>query len=191
MWSSPAYFNGTLYYAGAGDVLTAFSISGGVINTNRTSQASAAFGATPSVSANGTNDAIVWAIPSDSSASGPAVLHAYDATNLALELYNSAMAGDRDAPGGAVKFTVPTVANGKVYVGAQYSLSVYGLLLTNLPPVTLTLQPLGNQVQLIWPMGVLQTAAQASGPYTNIVGAFSPFTLMPSASAQFFRVKVY
>jgi hypothetical protein len=193
MWSSPAYFNGTLYYLGSGDVLTAFSIADGVINTNPTSQASGSFdfpGATPSVSANGTNDAIAWVIESDAFASGPAVLHAYAATNVALELYNSDMAGSRDVPGGAVKFTVPTVANGKVYVGAQYSLSVYGLLATNPSPVTLTLQRLGNQVQLLWPLGVLQTAPHVTGPYTNIAGALSPFTLPPSASAQFFRVKV-
>ena len=194
MWNSPAYFNGTLYYVGSGDVLSAFGISNGLINANPTSQASSSFdfpGATPSISAHGTNDAIVWAIESDASGSGQAVLHAYDASNVARELYNSDMAGERDAPGGGVKFTVPTIANGKVYVGAQDSLSVYGLLLTNLPPVTLTLQNLGNQVQLIWPMGALQAAPQVSGPYTNIVGALSPFTLTPSASAQFFRVKVY
>ena len=130
-FDTPAYFNKTIYYLGAGDVLKAFRISGGTITTTPTSRGSTAFGfpgATPSVSANGTNNALVWAIQSDAYASsGPAVLHAYNATNVALELYTSSSSGTRDVPGGAVKFAVPTVANGKVYVGAQYALAVYGL----------------------------------------------------------------
>jgi hypothetical protein len=192
MWSSPAYFNGTLYYLGSGDVLNAFSISSGTINTNPTSQSSDTFGfpgATPSISANGTNNAIVWVIQSDAFTSGPAVLHAYDASDVSQELYSSDMAGSRDAPGNAVKFTVPTVANGKVYVGAQYSLSAFGLLAQQ-APITLTIQLLTNRVELIWPSGALQSASQVAGPYTNVTNAVSPFTLMPSASPQFFRVKV-
>jgi len=66
---------------------------------------------------------------------GPAVLHAYNATNVALELYNSNQAGNRDKPAGAVKFTVPVVANGKVYVGGQYSLSIFGLGSFISPPI--------------------------------------------------------
>ncbi len=132
-FDTPAYFDRTLYYLGAGDVMKAFAISNGVITTTPTSQSSGAFGfpgATPSISANGTSNAIAWAIQSDAYASsGPAVLHAYNATNLAVQLYNSTQAdnGTRDNPGAAVKFTVPTVANGKVYVGAQYALSVFSV----------------------------------------------------------------
>jgi PKD repeat protein len=130
MWNTPALFNGTLYYVGAGDHMKAFRIASAAISTSPISQAAGGFGfpgATPSVSANGISNAIVWAIQSDAyNSSGPSILHAYNATNLAQELYNSGMAGTRDVPGGAVKFTVPTVANGKVYVGAQSSLSVFG-----------------------------------------------------------------
>ena len=84
-------------------------------------------GATPSVSANGVSNAIVWTIQTDaySVRNGQAVLHAYDATDLTRELYNSTTR--RQPPGMAVKFAVPTVANGKVYVGAVRRLAVYGL----------------------------------------------------------------
>jgi uncharacterized repeat protein (TIGR03806 family) len=130
-YMTPVYFNNTLYYIGMNDNLKAFSISNGVISTTPV-VSSTFFGdkgsSSPSLSANGTSDAILWAIESDAYASsGPGILHAYNATNVAQELYRSSQNPDRDGPGGAVKFTVPTVANGKVYVGSQYQLSVFGL----------------------------------------------------------------
>jgi hypothetical protein len=91
-------------------------------------------GATPSVSANGASNGIVWIIeanvPNDTvlTAVPAAVLRAYDATDLAKELYNSTQAGSRDTAGGAVKFAVPTIVNGKVYVGNSNQVTVYGLL---------------------------------------------------------------
>jgi hypothetical protein len=90
-------------------------------------------GATPVISSNGTTNAILWLIDSSGALAAPtntpAILRAYDPNNLSNEIYNSAMAaGSRDAAGPAVKFTVPTVANGKVYVGTQTELDVYGLL---------------------------------------------------------------
>jgi hypothetical protein len=88
-------------------------------------------GATPSISANGTSNAVVWALQNGS----PAILRAYAATNVAMELYNSAQAGTRDTLGASDKFTEPTVANGKVYVPLAGAVSVFGLGLWSSPPV--------------------------------------------------------
>ena len=131
--ATPAYSAATaaIYIAGDYDHPKAFPFSGGVMTGSATSQSAASFafpGASPAISSNGSSTAIVWALDSSGFGTGmPAVLHAYDATNLANELYNSATKGS-DAAGLAVKFTVPTVANGKVYAGTQSEISVYGLL---------------------------------------------------------------
>ncbi len=82
-------------------------------------------GATPVLSAAGTKDAILWVIDP----AKPGVLHAYDALNLNTEFWNSSQAASkRDEAGRGLKFTVPTVANGKVYIGTKNELDVYGLL---------------------------------------------------------------
>ena len=85
-------------------------------------------GPTPSVSSNGATNGIVWIIQSDTYGVANAVLRAYDATNLATELYNSEQNPGRDHAGLAVKFTVPTVADGKVFVGAENQVVMYGPL---------------------------------------------------------------
>jgi hypothetical protein len=128
VWSSPAWFNGNLYYGAQGNVLKAFAFANGLFGTNPASQTSLSFtypGTTPSISANGTSNAIVWAAENTS----PAVLHAYNAANLATELYNSNQAANgRDQFGAGNKFIVPTVVNGKVYVGTTNGVGVFGLL---------------------------------------------------------------
>jgi hypothetical protein len=130
IWGMPAYFNGSIYFGGQYDVLKAFSIANGTLSTSPTSQAPTGIGfpgPTPSVSSNGNKQGIVWAVQADAYlADGPAILHAYDATNLATELYRSDQTNNRDTPGAAVKFVTPTVANGKVFVGTQYGVAVYG-----------------------------------------------------------------
>jgi PQQ-like domain len=127
---TPAYFNGNIYYNGSADTLKEFALNNSLLSTNPISQSASVFqfpGTTPSVSANGTGNAIVWIIQTDAYTvrNGQAILHAYAATDLTHELYNSATS--RQPPGAAVKFAVPTVANGKVYVGAVRRLAVYGL----------------------------------------------------------------
>ncbi len=125
-WSSPAFFNGRIYYLGSGDHIKAFRMSGGLIVTSPESQGSHGYGfpgATPTVSANGVNDGIVWTLET----AAQAVLHAYNAANVAVELYNSSLVPSRDNPGPYVKFTLPIVANGKVYVGTQNGFSAFGV----------------------------------------------------------------
>ena len=126
--SSPAWFNGNIYYGDAGGTLKAFSVTNAKLSTTPTSQSAITFaypGASPVVSANGTSNAIVWAHEN----STPAVLHAYDASNLTHELYNSNQAtGSRDQFGPGNKFIAPTVAGGKVFVGTTNTLAIFGLL---------------------------------------------------------------
>jgi hypothetical protein len=126
VFSMPAYFNNTVYYGAVDDNLRAFSITNALLGTSASSSSSASFeypGATPSVSANGTANGIVWAVENQ----GTGILHAYDATNLANELYNSNQAGNRDQFSDN-KFITPMIANGKVYVGTPGSVVMFGLL---------------------------------------------------------------
>ena len=127
VWAMPAYFNHTVYYGSVGSPIQAFKITNARLPTTATSHTSNSFGypgATPSVSANGTSNGIVWAVENSS----PAVLHAYDAVTL-NELYNSNQAsGARDQFGNGNKFIPPTIVNGKVFVGTPTGVAVFGLL---------------------------------------------------------------
>jgi hypothetical protein len=128
-WSSPAYFNSTVYYAGQSDTLKAFPITQAKLATTPSSKSAVVFpypGSTPSVSANGTQNAILWALESPSGGAG--VLHAYDATSLSNELYNSDQAANgRDGFTGN-KFITPVIVNGKVFVGTPTGIVEFGLL---------------------------------------------------------------
>jgi outer membrane protein assembly factor BamB len=132
VYGTPAYWNGRIYVQAARDYLQAFSLTGGRLSETPVSVASVRYdfpGATVSISANGAANGIAWALQTDAyRRGGRAVLHAYDATDLSLEIYNSKQVPLRDRAGRAVKFAVPTIANGKVYVGAGKRLHVYGLL---------------------------------------------------------------
>jgi outer membrane protein assembly factor BamB len=128
-FAMPAYFNNIVYFGAVGDSLKAFPIANAKLADSPVSMSSAKFaypGTTPSISANGTSNGIVWAVEARGSDAG--VLHAYDASNLAKELYSSsAVAGGRDAFSDN-KFITPMIANGKVYVGTSTGVIVFGLL---------------------------------------------------------------
>ena len=134
MWAGPAFWNNRVYFGGTYDFMKMFLFnpSTGLLSGSPASSTGTFFnfpGPTPSISSNGTTNGIVWALQTDQYYNfGSEILHAYNATQLSSELYNSTQNAARDDAGGAVKFAVPTIANGKVYVGAVQQLSVYGLL---------------------------------------------------------------
>jgi hypothetical protein len=128
MFSMPAYFSGNVYFCPQGNNLLQFRFFQAKLSTSPVFKTATNFeypGSTPSVSANSTNEGIVWAIEHSS----PSVLHAYTAANVSHELYNSNQAsGGRDTLGDASHFGTPTIVNGKVYVGTTTGVTVYGLL---------------------------------------------------------------
>lgn len=129
VWSMPAFFNGNVYYGPVGSPILDFEFSNAKLLAAPVAQTSNTFGfpgATPSISANGVNNAIVWATQNMNTA----VLHAYNAKTL-VEIYNSNQAAKgRDHFGKGNKFITPMIANGKVYVGTTNGVGVFGLLST-------------------------------------------------------------
>ena len=153
IWGSPAYWNGSVYWGGGNgsnsDHVKAFSFnanSSGVLSASPTSESNQLFGfstAAPVISANGTSNGILWILDNSSFRSSCCqVLYAFDATNLATMLYNSNQAaGNRDQSGGAVKFTAPIVANGKVYAGSQGKVTAWGAISSTPTAATPTFSP--------------------------------------------------
>lgn len=126
VFSMPAFFNGTVYYGAVGDALKAFPVTTAKLASTPSSQSTHSFsypGTTPSVSANGSTNGIVWAIENSG-----AILFAYDASNLTKELYDSNQAANNRDHFSGNKFITPMVVNGKVYVGTTTSVAVFGLL---------------------------------------------------------------
>ena len=136
-YSEPTYFNNRVYYAPVDGPVMAFTLTNGLLSTTPTSQTSAIFngktgtfsarGGETAISANGTSNGILWALQSNGD-SLPGTLHAYDPSNLANEYWNSGQSGTRDQLDPWLKFTLPLVANGRVYVVSQGKLTAYGLL---------------------------------------------------------------
>jgi hypothetical protein len=202
-WSNPAYFQGPtsayVYYSGmtsesgAGDYLKAYTVTNGVVSTTAASQTSNLFkiGSTPSISANGTNNGIVWAMQRKDTLSAapgnqPAVLYAYLATNVAKSLYNSAQTKQfghiRDQMGCATKFQTPTIANGKVYVGTENEVDVFGLLPAPSAPLPTISTPCFSFVnQVVGTTSAAQNTTLTNlGPGTLTIGGISMQGLNPT-----------
>jgi len=196
IYSSPAWFNNTLYYGPNGAQLEAFPFANGVFSASPSSRSSISYeypGATPSISANGSASGIVWAAENSS----PAVLHAYSAANLATELYNSNQAASsRDHFGAGNKYITPLVANGKVYVGTTNGVGVFGLLnctySISSSSASLASGAGGNEVSITattgcsWsvanPSNFITIASGASGTGSGVVSFTVPANLGTSRS---------
>jgi hypothetical protein len=135
-FSQPAYYNGYVYFGAVNDTLKAFQLTNGLLSTAPTSESAAVYqvrGASFAISANGSSGGILWALQNngasaDNDVGAPGVLFAYDANNLATELYDTTQAGSRDTLDNAAKFSIPLVANGKVFIAGQTQLTAFGLL---------------------------------------------------------------
>jgi len=133
IYAAPAYWNGHVYVLASGDYLSDFALTGRDLSAKPAASGRQRFGnpgATPAISANGMKDGIVWLIETKAwnADDRPAELHAYDAANVEHELYNSEQSAARDRVGRTLRFTIPTVMNGRVYVEAKGEVDVYGLL---------------------------------------------------------------
>ncbi len=199
LWSVPAYWNGSVYFAGTSDHLKSYTLTNGLLSQSPTAESAETIGypgASPVVSANGTTNGIVWVAETHAySSNGPAVLRAFDATNVSSLLYASDLAGDTMGP--AVKFVVPVVTNGKVYVGAQKEVDVFGLFNGETRAASPTFSPGGGsyassvQVQIsdltasstIYYTTDGSAPSTASAQYSGPITISSPMTITAIATA--------
>jgi hypothetical protein len=167
LWSMPSYWNGNVYTWGNGSRLKAFSLTNGRLSVSSTSQSAETSGfpgSTVAISSEGAANGIVWAVESDAYGSkGPAILRAYDATNVATLLYGSNLTSGRDQLGPAVKFVVPVVSNGRVYVGAEKEVDVFGLLIAGTQAAAPMLTPVAGSYS-----GGITVTITTSTPNANI-----------------------
>ena len=176
LWSTPAYWNDHVYMWGAQDNPKMFDLdpTTGLLSTTPSSAGSATSnnpGASFSVSSNGTQDGIAWVVRSDAYTShGAEVMYAYDATDLTNVLYETDTNATRDNPGDAMKFSIPVVTNGKVYVisDGNYSgqLNVYGLLNAEVTTATPVITPNGGSYQAAQTVTIASTTPNAAIYYT-------------------------
>jgi hypothetical protein len=173
--AAPAWFDNTVYFGAIGDHIRAFSVAGARLSPQpvTTKNTFGYAGTTPSVSANGKTDAILWALEN----ADPVVLHAYDATNISRELYNSHQAANgRDNAGEGIKWMPPTIADGKVFVPLATGVGVFGLLdLLPDPPTEVAATAFATRT-----INVTWTASPSSGVTYSVFRSTNPdFTPAP------------
>jgi hypothetical protein len=184
-WSNPTYWQSStsqyIYYSGmvdetgTGDYLKQYSITDGLVSAAPVDQTKNLFpiGSTPSISADGTSNGIVWTVErkdliSTRPGTQPAALYAYSAADVSVTLYSSENAAQlRDQPGCGNKFVTPTIAKGRVYVGTQNELDVYGVLPTSqTTPVPTISAPCFSITG--------QTVGVVSAPVTTVLSNLGP-----------------
>jgi uncharacterized protein (TIGR03437 family) len=179
LFGIPAYFNGGVYFSASGDALKAFPIGGAQMAASPSSQSAlkfGSFGGAPNVSASGAGGGIVWVLQN----AGGAGLFAYDAADLTKLLYNS-NANVQDALGSYVKFSTPTIVNGRVYAGTSNSVAVYGLASAGAPQITAAVNSASYQpaaapgsIVTLFGANLASTPVQASSvPLPNSLGGVS------------------
>ena len=171
VWGSLSYWNGNVYIWSVNNYLMGFSFANGVLSSNPTStsvETAGQYSPSPIVSANGNTNGIVWSLKTDNyPTQGRAVLYAHNATNVANLLYSSESNVPRDNPGNSVKFVVPTVINGKVYVGTEALLSVYGLLSGSTQAATPSISPASKSFTGSLQVTISDTTTGATIYYTT------------------------
>jgi Legume lectin domain/Chitobiase/beta-hexosaminidase C-terminal domain len=200
LWGMAGYGNNTVYLWGTADKLKSFPLTNGKLSStpSQTGAQSAGFPSpTPVITANGNSSPIVWTVQTDTyNSNGSAYLRAHDATNITTTLYSSLTNAARDTPGGAVKFVVPIVSNGKVYVGTTNSLAVYGLLNGSQQAAAPSISPGGQSFTGTLSVTITDstpgasifysttgTATTSSTPYTGPIAVNTTETISAIASA--------
>ena len=170
LWSMPAYWNENVYMWANGGHLSQYSLANGMLSASpvyQSGETNGFPGATPAISSSGTTNGIVWAVETDAyTSSGPAILRAYNANNVSSLLYGSNLTSGRDTLGPAVKFVVPVVTNGKVYVGAQQEVDVFGLLASEPQTVAPAFNPVGGSYGSSTPVQLSSTTPSAAIYFT-------------------------
>jgi hypothetical protein len=185
-WSTPAYWNGNIYFIMSKDVPRSFTLSNATLTAASVGTHTFPFlGGQPVISSNGNTNAILWTLENKGSkvTTGAGMLHAWNALNLTSELYNSDQNGATDVPGLSIKFSVPTVANGKVYVGSQTELDVYGLTSNATPTPTSSVGPTPTTVPTLVPTATpTSTEVMITAPLNGAtVSGTVPFTITKAA----------
>ena len=173
LWGGPAYWNGAVYIWGLNDVLKAFAFANGTISSatpiSKGSIEAFTYSPSPSISANGVTNGIVWSMKTDNfNTGGNATLYANDATNVATVLYSSDQnTQGNDVPGQSVKFVTPTIVNGKVYVGTATQVSVYGLLASSPQAAIPMISPVGQSFTGSLQVTITDSTSSATIYYTT------------------------